>query len=101
MFLPATLFIGEEPRPNSVRVIGAMPAIYLLAGLGVWETARFLKKRLLAVTDIKYAGVVGAVLGSMILVQGAFTYVTYFHYWANVPQLFNEYEVEWSYLANI
>lgn len=99
MFLPAALFFDEVPLPNAVRVIGAMPAIYLLAGLGLWETAQFLRKRFLPDNEAYFIAFVGSVAGCVILVQGVITYFTYFQRWAAVPELNNEYEVEWSILA--
>ena len=46
LLLPATLAgdINEIP-PNTLRMIGAAPAIYLLTGVGVWEAFRFLIER--------------------------------------------------------
>ncbi len=99
MFLPAALFFDDVPLPNAVRVIGAMPAIYLLAGLGLWETAEFLRKRFFRDNEAFFIASVGAVAGCVILVQGVITYFTYFQKWAAIPELNNEYEVEWSILA--
>lgn len=99
MFLPAALFFDEVPLPNTVRVIGAMPAVYLLTGLGLWEAAEFLRKRFLPDNEAFFFATIGGVAGCVILVQGAITYFTYFQKWAAVPELNNEYEVEWSILA--
>ena len=35
LILPATL--SNDNPPNTMRMMGAAPAIYLLAGVGVWE----------------------------------------------------------------
>ena len=99
MFLPATLFANDVPLPNTVRVIGAMPAIYLLVGLGVWEASQFLKERFLPGNVTRFATLVGSVLGGVILLQGVLTYIAYFQKWAETPDINNEYEVEWSVLA--
>ena len=99
MFLPATLFVDDVPLPNTVRVIGAMPAIYLLVGLGVWEASQFLKERFLPGNVTRFATLVGSVLGGVILLQGVLTYIAYFQKWAETPDINNEYEVEWSVLA--
>ena len=40
MLLPAILS-KDHNVPNTLRMIGATPAIYLLIGVGVWEAVRF------------------------------------------------------------
>ena len=99
MLLPATLAVDHFPLPNTTRMIGAVPAIYLLLGVGVWEAAKFLKKGLFARHDTGYAVVAGVVVGGMILVQGVVTYLIYFQKWADAPEIRSEYEFEWSILT--
>ena len=43
LLLPAMLAI--DPAPHFLRMTGAVPAIYLLVAVGVWEAFRFLKER--------------------------------------------------------
>ena len=45
LILPATLAVEGTPTPSTVRMIGAMPAIYLLVAVGMWEAFRLLKER--------------------------------------------------------
>ena len=44
MLLPAML--SRDSVPNTLRMIGATPAIYLLAAAGAWEIFRILKEML-------------------------------------------------------
>ena len=108
LLLPAMLAI--DPAPHFLRMTGAVPAIYLLVAVGVWEAFRFLKERSHALqgrTGLIFrengtgaAIAMGVVVGSLILVQGVTTYRTYFHKWAVAPEIFQAYEVEWTDLAH-
>ena len=71
------LLLSRDP-PNTVRMIGAAPAIYLLAAVGVWEAFRFLRGRFFLENETKAAIAVGAVVSGLILIQGVLTYRTYF-----------------------
>ena len=108
MILPATL--ARDSAPNTVRMIGAVPAIYLLVAVGVWEAFRILRERCAALqgraglifreNGARAAIAMGVVVGGLILVQGVTTYRTYFHSeWAVAPELYRAYEVEWTDLA--
>ena len=109
LFLPATLAVDAMPPPNTVRMIGAVPAVYLLVAVGVWEAFRFLKDRCRALpwranliflkNETWVAIAVGAVVSGLILVQGVITYRTYFQQWAAAPELYEAYEGEWTDLA--
>ena len=89
LILPATLAVDSSPTPSTVRMIGAVPAIYLLMAVGVWEAFRFLKERLhdlqgrtgliIRENGTGAAIAMGVVVGSLILVQGVTTYRNYFH----------------------
>ena len=108
LILPAMLAL-DSASPNTLRMIGAAPAIYLLAAVGVWEAFRFLKERCLALpwrvsqifqeNETRAAIAVGAVVIGLILVQGALTFRTYFQKWAAAPDLYEAYEVVWTELA--
>ena len=87
MFLPAMLARGSAV-PNTMRMIGATPAIYLLVAVGMWETYRFLQDRFFLKSGIQAAIVAGAVVSVLILVQGVITYRTYFQKWAAEPEVF-------------
>ena len=97
------------PPPNTLRMIGAAPAVYLLVAVGVWEAFRFLRERcralpwraslILQENETRAAIVVGVVVGGLILVQGALTYRAYFQKWAAAPEIYEAYDVKWTKLA--
>ena len=110
LFLPAILSADPDGLvPNTVRMIGTVPAVYLLIGVGIWETYRFLHSKCLTIpklgipahlTSGTLAGAaVGAVVGSLILVQGSIAFRTYFGEWASAPQTYRAYDQEWTDLA--
>ena len=107
LLLPAVLS-RDKNVPHFLRMFGATPAIYLLTGVGAWETIRFLRDRL-HWKQLKWApawrreatkavAVVGAVVG-LILVQGVHTYRAYFQEWAAVPDVNLAYDKIWTDLA--
>ena len=100
MFLPAMLARGSAV-PNTMRMIGATPAIYLLVAVGMWEAYRFLRDRVFRKSGIQAAIVAGAVVSVLILVQGVITYRTYFQKWAAEPEVFRAHDVEWTNLARL
>lgn len=107
LLLPAMLS-SDGNVPHFLRMLGATPAIYLLAGVGLWATIRFLlnllpKKQVKWMPDFgrpgfKATAVVGAVAG-LILIKGAFTYLAYFQDWAAAPDVNSAYEKIWTDLA--
>ena len=114
LILPAMLAreAGLPPRtlvPNTLRMIGAGPAVYLLIGVGVWEALRFLKERCCGLhgragliyreNQTGAAIAVGVLVSGAVLVQGVTTYRTCFQEWANTPELYRTYESEWTDLA--
>ena len=114
LILPAMLAreAGLPPRslvPNTLRMIGAAPAIYLLIGVGVWEAFRFLKERcgvlqgraglVFRENETWVAIAVGALVSGAVVVQGVTTYRTCFQKWANTPELYRASEAEWTDLA--
>ncbi len=109
LILPATLAVEGTPTPSTVRMIGAMPAIYLLVAVGMWEAFRLLKERYRALpvraasifkgNGARAAIAVSAVVGGLILGQGVLTYRVYFEKWAAAPELNDAYHVEWTQLA--
>lgn len=75
MLLPALLARNPYPYvPNSLRMMGATPAVYLLIGLAVWEAFQFFKKRSPVVTPVLIF-----LLAATVFVQGVLTYRTYFN----------------------
>ncbi len=106
MLLPAMLAEGETPGPNTLRMMGAAPAIYLLIGVGIWETFQFIAMRSRASSFIlKNKGGIGAILGTafsgLIIFQGAATYHTYFGQWANAPETYSWHGAVWTDLVEV
>lgn len=107
--LPATLAFEGVPASNTIRMFGATTAIYLLAAVGMWETFLLLKRRWsnLAVSTDLFSGKhssraaigLAALLCGLLLGQSVYTYRTYFEKWANAPELYAAYHVEWGELA--
>ena len=107
MLLPAMLS-RDENVPHFLRMFGATPAMYLLTGVGAWETIRFLRDGLLwgqvkwapdwRREGTKAATVVGAVVG-LILIQGGHTYRAYFQEWAASPDVNLAYDKIWTDMA--
>ena len=98
MIVPALL--ARTPfAPSTLRMMGAVPAVYLLAGVGVWEAYRFLSKRYFHKRELKPAIVVGVVVSALILAQGVGAYRTYFQKWAVEYDLYDIYDEDWVDLA--
>ena len=98
MIVPS-LLARSYASPTNIRMIGTAPAIYLLAGVGVWEAFRFLRERFSHKSEIWTATVVGVVITALILVQGVGTYRTYFQKWAVEYDLHDIYDEDWVDLA--
>ena len=100
-------FIG----PNTLRMSGAVPAVYLLIGVAMWEAFRFLRARCRVLPWCenlslwKYgkgpAIAVSVVVGGLVLIQGVDTCRTYFQEWAAAPEVFDAYHQEWTELARV
>ena len=98
-FLIVPALLSSEGPPNTLRMSGAAPAVYLLIGVGMWEAFQYLKKRFFRERDTGAALAAGLVLGALILVQGVRTYFTYFQEWAAAPETYEEYLPHWTELA--
>ncbi len=85
MIFPA--FLSGGAPPNTMRMLGAAPAVYLIMGMGIWEALRYLRKRVFPKKGTGTAIAAGLVISVAILVQGTVTYRTYFHKWANAPEV--------------
>ena len=100
LILPALLAReGNEANSNTLRMIGAVPAIYLLIGVGVWEACRFLQERYFQKDAAKAAFAMGAVVSGLILAQAANSYHTYFQKMAHAPEAAKVGHLSWTILA--
>ena len=97
MILPALL--ASHAAPNTMRMIGAAPAVYLLIGMGMWEAYLFLRTRFPKRTSHTVSILAWACVSALIGVQGATTFHTYFHTWAGAPEVYEAHQVEWAVLA--
>lgn len=102
LILPAMLAreIASVP-PNTIRMIGAMPAIYLLVAVGVWEAFRHLRNRFFNDNKVRAAAVLAVLASLTILFQGVSTYRAYFHKWAAAPEIHRAYGTEWIDLIRL
>ena len=97
LFLPAILAReSASVPPNTLRIIGAAPAIYLLVAIGAWEAFDFFKARFLRGAATKVSITLALVVAGLILVQGALAYRAYFQRWAVAPEVQRAYEAEWK-----
>ena len=101
MLLPAMLAYNRGNGPNSLRIIGAAPAAYLLVGVGIWEAARLLKGRIASNNAIGVAAAVGLLVTGFILIQGIHAYRTYFHQWVGTPQFYAAADAEIAEAAQV
>ncbi len=102
--------VGFE-GPNTLRMIGAVPAVYLLIGLGIWETLNLFSTRFRVLglgENFSHPGsgkrpaiVASAIVGVLVLAQGTVTFRTYFRDWAAAPEVFAAYHQEWTDLARV
>ena len=72
LMVPAVL--AKSSAPDTLRMIGAVPAIYLLVAVGMWEALQFLRHRFLRNFDARASVAVGVLIGGLILTQGTLTY---------------------------
>ena len=101
LILPAMLARDVGLGPNTLRMIGAAPAVYLLIGIGVWEAFQFLSAaRILRENRTRAAIALGAVVSGLILLQATITYRAYFHKWAVTPEYYLVYHGEWADAAH-
>ena len=128
LLLPAMLS-KDHNVPNTLRMIGAAPAIYLLVGVGVWGAFQFrplilmvhavgmltrldhLKSPLKTITNItqlkvknevRVAIALGLVVSGYILVQGVVAHRTYFQKWAGAATKIERlYWTQWQELTRV
>ena len=96
LILPVMFASGS----SSIRMIGAVPAIYLLTAVGVWETVRFFTDRFFQKNRANIFAAMGVVISGLILIQGVLTYRNYFDKSTKFPGLFGEQASVWVDLAH-
>ena len=88
LFIPAVLAIEAVDSASFLRMIGIVPAVYLLIGAGLWEACRFFsalaralpgRAALLFEKQARGTAVaLGVAICAVVVVQGANTYRIYF-----------------------
>ena len=96
LLMPA--FLARDSVPHTLRMIGAIPAIYLLAAAGAWEMLRLVQKHSPPRAPTRVAIAAGILVPVLLLAKGLSTYRLYFQEWAVAPEIHNSFEVEWTEL---
>jgi len=101
LILPAVLARDSQTPPSFLRMIGVMPAVYLLTGVGLWEAFRLLREQaranpFLGRNATGPAIVLGIAVAGFLLVRGLNTYRTYFREWAVGPTYYRAFHGEWN-----
>ena len=97
LLLPAV--IAVDYAPNTLRMLGVTPAVYLVLAFGLWEAFAYAKDRFFANRAAESALALGAVLTAAVLMQGVTTFRNYFDVWAHERGVQFAYEVPWSDFA--
>ncbi len=97
MLMPA--IFARDSMPNTLRMIGAVPSIYLLAAAGAWEIWQVAKEQLLRRNAFRMAATISAVIPALLLLKGWNTHRIYFQEWAPAYRVLESYEVEWTELT--
>ena len=92
LFLPA--FLADTK--NTMRMVGAVPAIYLLVAVGVWETFQWSASRKLAGVKT-WPSTFGIAISVVIVIQGASTYRAIFG--KGMADSYNHYDKIWPSFA--
>jgi hypothetical protein len=93
MCLPAVLTI--EPKPQSQRMFGVIPAIFGLAALGIEASLDTLAKK----TGVKLRPIPFIALIALLAFEGLSTANTYFNNWARQRDTFYTYHTDYALLA--
>lgn len=111
LLLPAVLARGMMPPPSFIRMIGVVPAVFLLIGVGLWEAIQLLRKfggsvRRPANSFFHRNGTVFAVglgiaIAWLVLVQGRNTFDAYFFEAATNPRFQKEFNIAWNEAAEV
>ena len=107
--LPAVLARGMMPPPSFIRMIGVVPAVYLLVGVGLWEAFRLFAQLGRALPrkaslpfrthETSLAIAISVVVAVLVLVRGVNTHTAYFHVGAANPRFQDEFNRAWNHIA--
>ena len=97
LLLPAV--IAVDYAPNTLRMLGATPPVYLILAFGLWEAFQFAKNRFFPTRAVAGAVALAAAASAVIVIQGAITFRNYFEVWAHERGVQFAYEVPWSDFA--
>ena len=101
LILPSVLSnIGGLHLLRTVRMVGAVPAIYLLTAVGLLEFLQFLRVRLPRAGGTNFAIAAAIVVGGGIATQGILNYRTYFHEGGKLAEIHGTTGIEWTDLAH-
>ena len=92
MLIPA-VFSYDVPR-NTLRMIGAAPAVYLLIGCALWDTLEVIKRKVPVA-----APVFASVIVALIVAQGASSYLTYFSKYDSFARSQEDFHGQWTEAA--
>ena len=92
LFMPA--FLADTK--NTMRMVGAVPAIYLLVAVGLWETFQWSASRKLVGAET-WASIFGIAISVVIAIQGAGTYRAVFA--KRMADSFYHYDMIWPTFA--
>ena len=111
LVLPAFLADTKGEGPNTLRMIGATPAIYLITASGIWEAFQFLWSRRLSLRlrqrpvflghEAALASFGSAICICLILAPGIATYSAFFEKRAGTPEFDRAYHAEWAEAAEL
>lgn len=87
MWLPALL---SEPTFHTLRLVGILPAYYVIVALGLLNAARWIGSRFQAGVTVRQTA--PAVLAALLLFSGGTTIYDYFYRWARLPQVYQAYD---------
>ncbi len=92
MLLPALLARNPYPYvPNTLRMMGAAPAVYILIGFAAWEVFQLLRRRVPVVTPALIL-----LVPTVILAQGILSYRTYFEKYEHWARSSEHFRGQWS-----
>ncbi len=97
LLLPAV--IAVDYAPNTLRMLGATPPVYLILAFGLREAYQFAKSRFFATRAVASTLALAAVASVVVVMQGVTTFRNYFEVWAYERGVQFAYEVPWSDFA--